>query len=160
MNIEDGSKSGKGRAPLRAQRALVRTMARFGAAYSKWIRANLKEVEGITPPRLTVLAALFGKGPQIMAELADRLDVSARNVTVLVDGMERDGFLRREAHPTDRRATVITLTKKGQDLAESILGAHEAAVGRLFTALDAGTAAELQQTLDRLLAWLDHHAGA
>lgn len=160
MTIKHTSKTTAGKAPTAKanaaqRRKLVRAMAKFGAAYSKWVRINLREAEGVTPPRLAVLAALFGKGPQIMAELADRLDVSARNVTVLVDGMERDGMLKREPHPSDRRATVIALTRAGEALSRQILGTHEDAVGRVFGALDEEAAENLLNELETMLAWFD-----
>lgn len=130
-------------------------MAKFGASYGKWVRVNLRDVEGITPPRLGVLQALYAKGPQIMAELADRLEVSARNVTVLIDGMERDGFLERRAHATDRRATVIALTPAGEALCRQVLSAHEDAVGRVFGALDEEAAENLLNEIETMLAWFD-----
>lgn len=140
---------------MAARRKLVRAMAKFGAAYSKWVRVNLREVEGVTPPRLGVLQALYAKGPQIMAELADRLEVSARNVTVLIDGMERDGFLERKAHASDRRATVIALTPAGDALCRQILSAHEDSVGRIFGALDEAAAENLLNEIETMLAWID-----
>jgi DNA-binding MarR family transcriptional regulator len=155
VTIKHTSKTASGKAGAAARRKLVRAMARFGAAYGKWVRLSLREVEGITPPRLGVLQALFAKGPQIMAELADRLEVSARNVTVLVDGMERDGFLERRSHATDRRATVIALTPAGDALCRQILGAHEDAVGRVFGALDEAAAETLLNEIETMLAWFD-----
>lgn len=47
-------------------------------------------------------------------ELAAELKVTPRNVTTLIDALEETGFVRRTAHPTDRRAVVIVLTPKGQ----------------------------------------------
>ena len=44
-------------------------------------------------------------GPQIMSALRDRLGVSARNIAVLVEGLEKEGLARRAPHSTDRRAT-------------------------------------------------------
>ena len=35
-------------------------------------------------------------------------------MTGLVDRLEEQGYLRREAHPSDRRATVLRLTRKGE----------------------------------------------
>src|SRR5882762_8664915 len=46
--------------------------------------------------------------------LAAELKVTPRNVTTLIDALEGTGFVRRTAHPTDRRATVIVLTPKGR----------------------------------------------
>jgi DNA-binding MarR family transcriptional regulator len=155
VTIKDTHKSKEGKASAGARRKLVRAMARFGAAYGKWVRVNLRAVEGITPPRLGVLQALYAKGPQIMAELADRLEVSARNVTVLIDGMERDGFLKRQSHATDRRATVIALTPAGEALCKQILTAHEDAVGKVFGALDEDAAESLLDELQAMLDWFD-----
>jgi DNA-binding MarR family transcriptional regulator len=36
-----------------------------------------------------------------------------RNVTSLVDALESAGFVARSPHPTDRRATVVSLTRQG-----------------------------------------------
>jgi DNA-binding MarR family transcriptional regulator len=155
VTIKHTSKSAPGKAGAPARRKLVRAMAKFGASYGKWVRVNLREVDGITPPRLGVLQALFAKGPQIMAELADRLEVSARNVTVLIDGMERDGFLERRAHTTDRRATVIALTPAGEALCKQILSVHEDAVGRVFGALDEAAAENLLNEIETMLVWFD-----
>ena len=60
--------------------------------------------------RLKLIGMLHVKGPMIMSELGARLDVSARNITKLVDALEQEGLVRRVAHCTDRRATVIETT--------------------------------------------------
>ena len=41
------------------------------------------------------------------------MKVSARTVTGLVDGLEATGFVSRQPHPTDRRATLVTFTERG-----------------------------------------------
>jgi DNA-binding MarR family transcriptional regulator len=69
--------------------------------------------------------------------------------------MERDGFLERRAHASDRRATVIALTPAGDALCRQILGAHEDAVGRVFAALDEGAAENLLNEIETMLAWFD-----
>jgi DNA-binding MarR family transcriptional regulator len=83
---------------------------------------------------MRLLCELHDDGPQRMADLASALDVTPRNVTTLVDGLERDELVRRRPHPTDRRATVIELT----DSADSAVGRsmeHQAAIGHLFETL-------------------------
>jgi DNA-binding MarR family transcriptional regulator len=77
-----------------------------------------------------------------MATLRDRLGVSARTITVLVDGLERDGFATRVPHPQDRRATLVELTDKGH-------AAHRAAA--LFATLDPHDQQALLGLLHRLL---------
>ena len=54
------------------------------------------------------------------AELSRMLLVNRANVTSLIDRMERDGLVRREDDPNDRRTNIIRLTKKGEKLLEKI----------------------------------------
>jgi hypothetical protein len=57
--------------------------------------------------------------------------VSPRNVTGLVDGLAESGFVTREPHPTDRRATLVALTERARaSKAQMDQGARDAAVRR------------------------------
>src|SRR4051812_50037445 len=68
------------------------------------MRSGLAE-RGLTPARAGLLLDLARAGrPMVQRELADLLDRTPRHITALVDVLERDGFLVREPHPTDRRA--------------------------------------------------------
>lgn len=69
---------------------------------------------GLTQSRAQVLWILGDAERTTQRELAAELKVTPRNVTALVDALEGTGFVRRTAHPTDRRATVVVLTPKGQ----------------------------------------------
>ena len=84
--------------------------------------------------RMRLLCELHRDGPQRMADLASALDVTPRNVTTLVDGLEREGIVQRRPHPTDRRATVIELTDSADGALERSME-HEAAIGELFEKL-------------------------
>ncbi len=119
----------------------------FGPAFNRWIKSQTGE-PGLTYPRLRLLNALHWKGPQIMSDLALLLGVTARNITDLVDGLEADGLVRRQPHPTDRRATVIELTDRAD--ASGLFEAHRAAVAGLFGGLSEADQRELLR-LVRLL---------
>jgi DNA-binding MarR family transcriptional regulator len=56
-------------------------------------------------------------GPSTQRELADALRVSPRNITGLVDALVETGFVSREPHPTDRRATLVQFAQRGADVA-------------------------------------------
>src|ERR671912_452474 len=71
---------------------------------------------GLTPARAHLLWELFHRGPCTQRVLADALDVTPRNVTGLVDALEATGYVTREPHPGDRRATLVTLTDHGTDV--------------------------------------------
>ncbi|MBF6218393.1 MarR family transcriptional regulator [Nocardia abscessus] len=60
-------------------------------------------------------------------ELAARMSCEPSNATFVLDRLEQQGLVRREPHPTDRRAKQIVLTPAGQrrrDDALELLGAN------------------------------------
>jgi DNA-binding MarR family transcriptional regulator len=59
--------------------------------------------------------------PKNPAELADCAQVTRATMTGLIDTLERDGFVKREHAPDDRRMMLVQLTTKGCDFLESIL---------------------------------------
>src|SRR5215207_7271008 len=75
------------------------------------------ERDGLTPTRAHLLWELHRRGPSTQRALAEALDVSPRNITGLVDALVETGFVSREPHPTDRRATLVQFTQRGADVA-------------------------------------------
>jgi DNA-binding MarR family transcriptional regulator len=76
---------------------------------------------GLTTSRTHLLWELHRMGPSTQQALAAALKVSPRNVTGLVDALEAAGFVVRGPHPTDRRATLVTLTELGsQTMADMV----------------------------------------
>jgi DNA-binding MarR family transcriptional regulator len=127
-------------------------MADFFSAFRRWRRALIGDAS--TYARMRLLCELHRDGPQRMADLASALDVTPRNVTTLVDGLEREGLVQRRPHPTDRRATVIELTASADGAVERSIE-HEAAIGELFETLAPADRA----TLIRLLGDLERRMG-
>jgi DNA-binding MarR family transcriptional regulator len=121
----------------------------FAPAFLKWQYAGIL-VEGMTYPRMRLIHEVAEDGPQIMSALRDRLGVSARNITVLVDGLEKEGLARRAPHSTDRRATLIELTDKGRTAHHAVYAAHADRAQALFATLSATD----QRHLKRILALL------
>jgi DNA-binding MarR family transcriptional regulator len=58
--------------------------------------------------------------------------VTPRNVTGLVDGLADGGFVTREQHPTDRRATLVSLTERGAATMAAMDSAHQELAALLF----------------------------
>jgi DNA-binding MarR family transcriptional regulator len=65
--------------------------------------------------RLGVLFRLMRCGDTPLGELAFALDSTPRNVTGLVDHLERDGLVERVPDPEDRRSVRARLTAKGRE---------------------------------------------
>ena len=67
-----------------------------------------------------------------MAELADRTLLSRSGMTRLVDRLERDGLLRRDACSSDARGCFAVLTERGEELLSEARATHLAGVRRRF----------------------------
>jgi DNA-binding MarR family transcriptional regulator len=68
---------------------------------------------GLTRARAAVVWQLHQQGPVTPRTLSQALRVSPRNVTGLLDALEAGGYVTRGRHPTDRRATLVSLTEQG-----------------------------------------------
>jgi DNA-binding MarR family transcriptional regulator len=99
------------------------------AAITSLMRAHqifLARVETVLRPfdvsfaRYEVLMLLhFSKrGALPMRTIGSRLQVHQTSVTNAVDRLEAAGLVQRLPHPTDRRATLVELTRSGRVLAE------------------------------------------
>ncbi|WP_371131993.1 MarR family transcriptional regulator [Streptomyces sp. cf386] len=54
--------------------------------------------------------------------LAASRAVTPRNITGLLDALQEEGLVARDAHPTDRRATLVSLTRKGREFTSGLRG--------------------------------------
>jgi len=131
----------------------------FAPAFLKWQYAGIL-VDGMTYPRMQLIHRIAEDGPQIMSTLRDRLGGSARNITVLVDGLEKEGFARRVPHPTDRRATIIELTEEGLAAYRGVYAAHADRAEALFATLSATDRRYLTRILGHLAAALSNSSAA
>jgi len=68
---------------------------------------------GISPPRLSALSVVVFAGPIGIGALAAAEGVAAPTMTRLVDGLERDGLVRREHDPQDARGVLVRATALG-----------------------------------------------
>lgn len=82
----------------------------FVLAFDAWMRKASVTSAGESVARLRLLNELHCNGPKKMADLADSLGVTPRNVTALVDALESEQLVRRVPHATDRRITMIEIT--------------------------------------------------
>jgi DNA-binding MarR family transcriptional regulator len=112
------------------------------------MRHLLKDKFATTLPRFDFMAMLyrFDEGLS-MGELSRWLMVSNGNVTGVADRLEKEGLIKREPSPTDRRSQIVTMTAKGRAAFEEWAGEHERWINDLFGEL---SATEVRQLIDLL----------
>jgi DNA-binding MarR family transcriptional regulator len=89
-----------------------------------------------------------------MRDLAEQTGLTPRNMTAAVDCLEEEGLVTRRPHPSDRRATIVELTKSGQKAADTAVTPHIDAIAALFEDLSPARQAQYLQSLGILLEGL------
>lgn len=121
---------------LRYQRIVMDTME------ERLRRLNVNTTDYL----LLMTLQLSESGTRVISGLARSLMVHPTTATLAIDRLEAKGLLRRTPHPTDRRATCVTITDDGQKLVHDatialgeagfgLAGASDAEVNRLTSVL-------------------------
>jgi MarR family 2-MHQ and catechol resistance regulon transcriptional repressor len=104
------------------------------------------ERQGLTTGQFGVLETLLHLGPMCQRTLGQKLLRSGGNITMVVDNLEKHGWVRRERQEDDRRMVVIHLTPQGRKLIEGIFPEHARSIQKEMSVLEP----EEQERLRRL----------
>ena len=107
----------KNKPAIEALAALQAAARTIHLAMERWA-----DDHGLSQGRLQVLFMLRKAGEHgiPLGRLAEMMRVSPRNVTGLIDGLERDGLVERTPDPNDRRSVHARLTASGRERIEAI----------------------------------------
>ncbi len=108
---------------------------------------------GLSIPKLMALQRLVEAGDSLpLGQLAERLSCVKSNVTQLVDRLEADGFVGREADPNDRRSKLAVITPAGRKAYAEGTRVREAVESTLFAKFSKEEALQLASFMARLEA--------
>lgn len=91
-----------------------------------------------------------GRGGMTLNDLAGRLYLDKSTASRVVDALERKGYVRRTAHPDDRRAVLLEVTAQGRELEASIRRSIVEEEMQLLADFDP----EVRQAMTRLISRL------
>jgi len=108
--------------PLGVDTSAVEALAalRIAGKTLRMMQDRWAERHDLSEGRLGVMFRLFRVGECPLGDLADELDSPPRNITGLVDHLERDGLVERVPDPQDRRSVRARLTAAGRQRIEAI----------------------------------------
>jgi DNA-binding MarR family transcriptional regulator len=109
---------------------------------------------GLSRSRAELLWRLRARSPMTQRELSQALRCTPRNVTDLVDALEAAGLVARGPHPTDRRATLVSLTDRGKAAAARMQAEYRQFATRLFRDVPAAELASFVKVVDHALGRL------
>jgi DNA-binding MarR family transcriptional regulator len=91
------------------------------------VTSAVARAHGIGARDLRAIVVIESNDDVTPKRLADVLRLTTGSVTTLLDRVERAGFVRRAAHPRDRRSVRLELTASGADMIEGLRRMYSAA---------------------------------
>lgn len=85
-----------------------------------------------------------------LSALAERLHVVPRSATEVADALQERGLVDRSPDPDDRRATLVSITASGIEVAEQVAAARRAQAEVFFGRLSDADRAALHRILSTL----------
>jgi DNA-binding MarR family transcriptional regulator len=107
---------------------------------------------GLRGTQFSILAKLKRKGPLTINALAEDMVMDRTTVGRNIQPLERDGLIRIQPTPSDRRAKELHLTKAGAKRLEAGLDAWAKAQARFEASFGSKRAAELRTLLRAVVA--------
>ncbi|MEY9846053.1 MarR family winged helix-turn-helix transcriptional regulator [Streptacidiphilus sp. MAP5-3] len=121
------------------------------------VRASRAFTEALRPIGLEtsgagLLLSLHQLGPLTQRQLIDLTGNDKSSMVRYIDGLEQRGLVRRQPHPTDRRAHLVTLTDPGHEVLARVKETAERTDQRLAQGLTPEETLTLRALLARFAA--------
>jgi DNA-binding MarR family transcriptional regulator len=104
----------------------------------------------LTPHDARALHVVGHHGPTRLGLVAERLRISPRSVTDVVDRLEERGLVTRAPDPADRRAMTVSLTSRGEAVLARVDAARGEEAAEFFGVLTDDERSHLATLLARL----------
>ncbi|SDY60957.1 MarR family winged helix-turn-helix transcriptional regulator [Citreimonas salinaria] len=107
---------------------------------------------GAAPRYLGLLALIEGNPGQPQSRLAEAVGLKRSSLVPILDRLEADGLLSRQAAEGDRRSKAVTLTKRGHEVTEDLRRLAAQSEARALEGLDETARKALVSALDQIIA--------
>jgi MarR family 2-MHQ and catechol resistance regulon transcriptional repressor len=131
----DGSKK-----EVKSLNAFIKLM-RSSESLNNRLNRQLSDA-GLTASQFGVLEALLHLGPLNQKALGEKLLKSGGNITLVIDNLEKNGWVERHQDPEDRRCMLIHLTPEGEKFISSYFPKH---LERIISEFDVLSDSELEE---------------
>ena len=110
---------------------------------------HLSEAD-LTISQFGVLEGLLHLGHRNQKEIGEKLLKSGGNITLVIDNLEKRGFVVRKKDSNDRRALIISLTVQGKSFIEDFFPLHLSKINEEFSVLTEKEKSELGRICKKL----------
>lgn len=105
---------------------------------------------GLSIPQFSILMQLHHRGNCAVGDISERFDISNAAASQLADKLVQNGLIQRAEDPRDRRAKILNLTHKGNDLIQRSIDERYRWVDQLAGRLSAEDRARVTEALNIL----------
>ena len=125
---------------------------KLARAYWTFAHHSHKDIEryALTPPQFAVLEALGHLGKLTLGELSRKRLVTGGCMTLIVDNLEKEGFVERLRSTDDRRIVHVQLTPKGTKMFRAVFPPHADRITDLASVLSEKEQLQLSALLKKI----------
>lgn len=134
---ESGSVTKRPRRSPRPTKDLVELAEDLGTTSARLAMSIRRPLlnENVSFARMRLLGILLDNGPERISQLSYADQVSQPSLTIMVDGMEKLGWVERRPDPRDGRAVLVYLTAKGKAELKRVRGIRSRALAERLAAI-------------------------
>jgi DNA-binding MarR family transcriptional regulator len=134
-------------------RGIAGQIGRIREKANSLVEQELKDrgIKGIVPAHGSVLAFLLQqRGPVAIKAVVEEVKRVKSTVTVMIDTLEKHGYVRRLACETDSRVTYVELTPKGRRLRKDFEEISQALLSKLYGDMNKKDREQLAEQLEKI----------
>ncbi len=128
---------------------------RFQAAMESMKRKLGSEIMGrvkdLTLPQCFILHFIREQETCKITKLAEKMNVKPSAVTVMIDRLEKAGFVARHHDAADRRAVLVRLTEKGHEALTKVEQIRNEVMGKYLSRLERDELERFLDTFEKLI---------
>ncbi len=128
---------------------MLRELARCFQAFEAYSGTHIRGL-GLTPSQFDIVATLGNTPGMSFKELGEKTLITKGTLTGVVDRLEAQRLVRRNASPEDGRSMIVCLTPAGERLFERTFAAHLTHLRQALADLDAAQLQHYETTLRNL----------
>jgi len=135
---------------------MERYLQRFQVAYQSFRREVesdiLNNIEArITGPQIFMLLFISRQGACKLTKIAEKMEVKPSAVTVMIDRLEKSGYVRRVHDQADRRAILVEATAEGREVLDQAMRKRNEILGQYLSRLEEEEVRMLTELLEKMM---------
>ncbi|MBS4201322.1 MarR family transcriptional regulator [Bacillus sp. FJAT-49732] len=106
----------------------------------------------ITKPQMFLMYAIYKMGKCKLSRLAEMMEVKPSAITVMIDRLEKDNYVKRSNDTIDRRAVMVELTPLGKEVLENTFKQRNEILKSYLTRLEQEEVLLFTELLEKIVA--------